>query len=97
MINLDSGKAITHINGTLINIKKENQTNKTDPGTNATHINGILMEPVNAKYIRNIYFTIKTTHNYYTDRLFPLLLTWLQAVDKDKVRRIIIIKLFKNY
>ena len=84
--NLDPRKAITHINGTLINIKKENQTNETDPGINATHINDILMEPVNAKYIRNIYFTIKTTHNYYTDRLFPLLLTWLQAVDKDKVR-----------
>ena len=80
--NLDPRKAITHINGNLINIKKESQTKDTYPGINATHINGILMEPVNAKYIRNIYFTIKTTHNYYTDRLFPLLLTWLQAVDR---------------
>ena len=52
---------------------------------NSTHINGILMEPVNANYTRNIYFTIKTTHKYYKRRLFSLLLTWLQVVDKNKV------------
>ena len=52
---------------------------------NATHIDGILMEPVNVQYNRNIYFTVKTTHKYYTIRLFPLLLTWLQVVDKNKV------------
>ena len=55
-------------------------------GINATHINGILMEPIHINYIRNIYFTVKTTHKYYTSRLFPLMLTWLQAVDKNKVR-----------
>ena len=55
------------------------------PEMNATHINGVLMEPVNAKYTRNIYFTVKTTHKYYTERLFPLMLTWLQVVDKNKV------------
>ena len=62
------------------------QRNVRDIGINATHINGILMEPVNANYSRNIYFTVKTTHKYYTNRLFPLMLTWLQAVDKNKVR-----------
>ena len=55
------------------------------PEINATHINGILMEPVNANYTRNIYFTVKTTHKYYTERLFPLMLTWLQVVDRNKV------------
>ena len=59
--------------------------NQTVPGMNATHINGILMEPVDAKYTRNIYFTIKTTHKFYTGRLFPIMLTWLQLVDKNKV------------
>ena len=53
---------------------------------NTTHINGILMEPIHVNYIRNIYFTVKTTHKYYTNRLFPLMLTWLQTVDKNKVR-----------
>ena len=59
--------------------------NQTVPGMNATHINGILMEPLNVNYTRNIYFTIKTTHKYYTERLFPIMLTWLQLVDKNKV------------
>ena len=65
---------------------KSKQRNVRDIGINATHINGILMEPVNVNYSRNIYFTLKTTHKYYTNRLFPLMLTWLQAVDKNKVR-----------
>ena len=71
-----------------INASIENQTNTVtmNPRINATHINGTLMEPVNVNYSRNIYFTIKTTHKHYTDRLFPLMLTWLQAVDKNKVR-----------
>ena len=55
------------------------------PGMNATHINGILVEPVNVDYTRNIYFSIKTTHRYYTERLFLIMLTWLQVVDKNKV------------
>ena len=55
------------------------------PGMNATHINGILMEPVNANYTRNIYFTMKTTHKFYANRLFPVMLTWLQVLDKNKV------------
>ena len=67
----------------LSNQAKENVTNI---GINDTHINGILMEPVNANYSRNIYFTVKTTHKYYTNRLLPLMLTWLQTVDKNKVR-----------
>ena len=60
------------------------QTQK-DLDINSTHINGILIEPINVDYTRNIYFTIKTTHKYYTMRLLPLLLTWLQLVDKNKV------------
>ena len=59
--------------------------NQTDPRMNATHINGILMEPINTNYTRNIYFTVKTTHKFYTERLFPLMLTWLQLMDKNKV------------
>ena len=59
--------------------------NQTVPGMNATHINGTLMEPVNAKYTRNIYFTVKTTYKFYTKRIFPIMLTWLQLVDKNKV------------
>ena len=59
--------------------------NQTVLGMNATHINGILMEPVDAKYTRNIYFTVKSTHKFYTGRLFPIMLTWLQLVDKNKV------------
>jgi len=64
---------------------KQSQRN-ADPGINTTHINGTIMERVNAEDIENIYFTVKTTYQYYTDRLFPLMLTWLQAVDKSKVR-----------
>ena len=55
------------------------------PGMNATHINGILMETVNVNYTRNIYFTVKTTYRFYTQRLFWIMLTWLQTVDKNKV------------
>ena len=55
------------------------------PGMNATHINGILMETVNVNYTRNIYFTVKTTYRFYTERLFWIMLTWLQTVDKNKV------------
>ena len=65
--------------------KVENPVNATDIAINSTHICGILMEPVNVNYSRNIYFTVKTTHKFYTNRLFLLLLTWLQTVDKDKV------------
>ena len=57
------------------------------PGINTTHVKQILMEPVSATYTRNIYFTVKTTYRYYNSRLFPLLLTWLQVVDKNKVSR----------
>ena len=91
----DKSGHLSQTNGTLIqnNTKVEeaklsNQAkeNVTNIGINATHINGILMEPVNANYSKNIYFTVKTTHKYYTNRLLPLMLTWLQTVDKNKVR-----------
>ena len=81
------------VNKNKISSQKDNNQQKANgkpdqlrvPGMNATHINGILMEPVNVNYARNIYFTIKTTHKYYTNRLFPLMLTWLQVLDKNKV------------
>ena len=68
--------------------KEENLTNATDIGMNATHICGILMEPVNVNYTRNIYFTVKITHKYYTNRLLLLMLTWLQTVDKNEVHKL---------
>ena len=73
-------EAVSHV--------KERQTNTLSAylGINSTHVNGILMEPINAKLLGNVYFTIKTTHKYYRSRLLPLMLTWLQAVDKYKVR-----------
>lgn len=67
-----------------VNVQKQDGA-PPPPQINATHIDGILMEPVNAEYTRNIYFTVKTTYKYYTKRLFPLMLTWLQVVDKNKV------------
>ena len=81
------------MNKNKISSQKDNNQQKANgkpdqlnvPGMNATHINGILMEPVNVNYARNIYFTIKTTHKNYAKRLFPLMLTWLQVVDKNKV------------
>ena len=64
------------------------ETNKSsDPEINATHIKGILMESIHVNYTRNIYFSVKTTHNNFVKRLFPLMLTWLQLVDKNKVRQ----------
>ena len=79
---------LTQKNKELQQARLPNQTkeNTTDIGINTTHINGILMEPLNVNYTRNIYFTVKTTHKYYTDRLLLLMLTWLQAIDKNKVR-----------
>ena len=69
-----------------VNIKQPATKKQDDRGVNATHINGILMEPVHASYTRNIYFTVKTTYKNYVGRLFPLMLTWFQVVDKNKVR-----------
>ena len=66
-----------------------NQINATvlDLGMNeTTQFKGILMEYVNLNYTRNIYITIKTTNHNYNNRLPLLMLTWLQTVDKDKVR-----------
>ena len=91
----DKSGHLNQTNGTLIQnntkvqeakLSNQGKENVTNIGLNATHINGILMEPVNVNYSRNIYFTVKTTHKYYTNRLLPLMLTWLQTVDKNKVR-----------
>ena len=68
---------------------QENQINATilDLGINGTaQFKGILMEHVNLNYTRNIYITVKTTNHNYIDRLPLLMLTWLQTVDKNKVR-----------
>ena len=72
------------------NSKPDQVNQNVDLGINATHVNGILMEPVNAIYTRNIYFTVKTTHKYYTKRLFPQMVTWLQVVDKNKVSYVVV-------
>ena len=69
----------------VVHTKAENLTNSTDIGINTTHIYGVLMEPVKVNYSANIFFTVKTTHKYYTNRLLLLMLTWLQTVDKNKV------------
>ena len=69
-----------------VNAKRIQNYESAEPGITATHINGILMEPVYANYNRNIYFTVKSTNANTKKRLFPLLLTWLQVVDKNKVR-----------
>ena len=52
----------------------------------AAQCKGILMEHVNLNYTRNIYITVKTTNHNYIDRLPLLMMTWLQTVDKNKVR-----------
>ncbi|XP_065891470.1 beta-1,3-N-acetylglucosaminyltransferase manic fringe-like isoform X2 [Dysidea avara] len=52
---------------------------------NHTHIRGIPMEPVDAKYQNNIFFSVKTTDAYFTTRLLLLMLTWFQVVSKDKL------------
>ena len=69
-----------------VNTKKPETKKQDDRGINATHINGILLEPVHASYTKNIYFTVKTTYKNYVGRLFPQMLTWYQVVDKNKVR-----------
>jgi len=51
---------------------------------NSTHVGNRVMEPVNAKYAENIYFSVKTMSRYHDVRLPLLMLTWLQAV-KNKV------------
>ena len=58
-----------------------------NPEINVTHIKGLLMESIHVNYTRNIYFSVKTTRNNIVKRLFPLMLTWLQLVDKNKVRQ----------
>ena len=71
------------------NHMQENQINATvlDLGMNeTTQFKEILMEHVNLNYTRNIYITIKTTNHNYINRLPLLMMTWLQTVDKDKVR-----------
>ena len=69
-----------------ITLMDQPQQPSTSPNLmNRTHIWGLPMEPVNIVYPGNIYFSVKTTHYYYSERLLDLLLTWCQAVDKDKV------------
>lgn len=89
-----------HKNGVWSNIfynVKENQRYKSVARINATHVNGIPMEYINVNYTRNIYFTMKTTHKYYEQRLFPLMSTWLQLVDKNKVRQLLLLKNYIYY
>ena len=46
------------------------------------------MEPVTAKWERNVFFAIKSTTKFLTSRVRYLMLTWFQAVDKDMVSQI---------
>ena len=63
--------------------RKESSVSKE---MNHTHIWGIPMEPVDIKLENKIFFSVKTTDAYFTTRLLLLMLTWFQAVSKDKVR-----------
>ena len=67
-------------------IVEENDINTTIPHLGMNEFNGALMERVNLNYSGNIFITVKTTRKLYVDRLLPLLLTWLQTVDKNSVR-----------
>jgi len=52
---------------------------------NSTHINGKLLELVDVKWNKNIYFSVKTTGKYFSDRLSALIPTWFQVVNKKTV------------
>jgi len=52
---------------------------------NSTHVNGKLLEPVDIKWDRNIYFSVKTTTKYFKERLSALIPTWFQVVNKKMV------------
>ncbi|XP_065903693.1 beta-1,3-N-acetylglucosaminyltransferase radical fringe-like, partial [Dysidea avara] len=63
--------------------RNPHQVNSTE--MNNTHVRNRLMESVIVTdYVKNIYFSIKTTTKYHGTRLPVLMLTWFQAV-KDKV------------
>ena len=63
--------------------RNPHQVNSTE--MNSTHVRNQLMESVIVTdYVKNIYFSIKTTSKYHGTRLPVLMLTWFQAV-KDKV------------
>ena len=52
---------------------------------NSTHINGKLLEPVDTKWDKNIYFSVKTTAKYFKERLAALMPTWFQVINKTMV------------
>ena len=63
--------------------RNPHQVNSTE--MNNTHVRNRLMESVIVTdYVKNIYFSIKTTTKYHGTRLPVLMLTWFQAV-KDKM------------
>ena len=55
------------------------------PSLESIEANGKLMEPVTAKWDRNVFFAIKSTTKFLMSRVRYLMLTWFQAVDKDMV------------
>ena len=77
-------------NGYLLGVRLSSNVHRKESPVpkemNHTHIRGIPMEPVDAKYQNNIFFSVKTTDAYFTTRLLLLMLTWFQVVSKDKVR-----------
>ena len=79
------------------NILPSHQIFRTEVPTEATAVvpslesieaDGKLMEPVTAKWERNVFFAIKSTTKFLTSRVRYLMLTWFQAVDKDMVSQI---------
>jgi len=65
----------------------EHKTLLSDSPENTTiEIDGKPLEKVNASYNHNIYFSVRTSGRNYKSRLFLLMLTWFQVIDKDKVK-----------
>ncbi|XP_065903060.1 uncharacterized G-patch domain protein DDB_G0278987-like [Dysidea avara] len=63
---------------------KESESSPYDPLSsiiemNSTHINGKLLEPVDTKWDKNIYFSVKTTAKYFKERLAALMPTWIKS------------------
>jgi len=43
------------------------------------------MVPVDVKWDRNIYFSVKTTAKYFKERLSVLITSWFQVINKEMV------------
>ena len=43
------------------------------------------LQKINVDYKNNVFYSVRTCYKNYRTRLLLLMLTWLQAVDKDQV------------